>query len=166
MLKVDRHTTLDEFGPWRQYISADDMAKVRKAAVRDRFGEEGFYGMTVGDLTTVLSGDPRPLYRSGGRTLYDAEVVEAFGEFIDQLYDTLKRLTLPPTADGVRLSAGTLPSRFAESLYLFCRQYFCLKNFESADGIKVSEYLLARKDDYNRQVVDRNTAAAMKGGNI
>lgn len=165
MLRIDRHTTNDEFSPWRRYISDEDMEKAKMAAVADRFGEAGFNAMTVGQLTTVLSGDPRPLYRSGGRTLFDTLVVEAFGGFIDRLAETLKRLTLPATPEGIRLSSGVMPSEFTESVYLFCRSYFGLKSFEEADALKVSEYLLARKDDYNRQIVDRNVAARMKGGN-
>ena len=96
--------------------------------------------------------------------MFDTLTVEAFGEFIDQISDTLKRLTLPATPESVKLASGTMPSEFTESVYLFCRQYFGLKNFEDADGLKVSEYLLARKDDYNRQIVDRNVANMMKGG--
>ena len=122
MLKIDRHTTNAEFDPWRKYVKAQDMEKAKQAAVRDRFGEGGFSAMTVGQLTSVLSGDPRPLYRSGGRTLFDTLTVEAFGEFIDKLSDTLKRLTLPATPESVKLASGTMPSEFTESVYLFCRQ--------------------------------------------
>lgn len=164
MLKIDRNTTNVEFEPWRKYISAEDMEKAKKAAVADRFGKGGFNAMTVGQLTTVLAGDPRPLYRSGGRTLFDTLTVEAFGEFIDKLTDTLKRLTVPPTPESIKLSSGVMPSEFTESVYLFCRSYFGLPSFEAADGLKVSEYLLARKDDYNKQIIDRNVANSMKGG--
>lgn len=164
MIKVDRHTTNVEFEPWRKYIGAEDMERLKKAAVADRFGVGGFNAMTVGQLTTVLAGDPRPLYRSGGRTLFDTLTVEAFGEFIDKLAETLKRLTVTPTPESIKLSSGVMPSEFTESVYLFCRSYFGLPSFEAADTLKVSEYLLARKDDYNKQIVDRNVANAMKGG--
>ena len=164
MLRVDRHTTVTEFAPFLGCVTADDLDRLRRRAVEDKYGEAGFAAMTVGDLTTVLGGDPRPLYQSGGRTVFDWFRVEAFQSWIDEFAATLKRLTLPSTPESVRLSSGVLPSEFSESVYVFCRSYFNLRSFEDADSLKVSEYLLARKDDYNRQAVDRNVAAAMKGG--
>lgn len=163
-MKIDRHTLNEELAPLLSIVTEDDMGRVRKAAVRDKYADEGFYGMTVGDFTTVLSGDVRPLLQSGGRTVFDTCRVEAFREWVDELSDTLKRLTPPPTAESVKLNAGTIPSEFVESVYLFCRSYFNLGSFEQADRLKVSEFVLAKKDDYNHAVVDRNVSAMMKGG--
>lgn len=163
-MKIDRHTLNEELAPLLSIVTEEDMGRVRKAAVRDKYGDAGFYGMTVGDFTTVLSGDVRPLLQSGGRTVFDTCRVEAFREWVDELSDTLKRLTPPPTAESVKLNAGTIPSEFVESVYLFCRSYFSLGSFEQADRLKVSEFVLAKKDDYNHAVVDRNVSAMMKGG--
>ena len=163
-MKIDRHTLNEERAPLLSIVTEEDMGRVRKAAVRDKYGDAGFYGMTVGDFTTVLSGDVRPLLQSGGRTVFDTCRVEAFREWVDELSDTLKRLTPPPTAESVKLNAGTIPSEFVESVYLFCRSYFNLGSFEQADRLKVSEFVLAKKDDYNHAVVDRNVSAMMKGG--
>ena len=163
-MKIDRHTLNEELAPLLSIVTDEDMGCVRKAAVRDKYGDAGFYGMTVGDFTTVLAGDVRPLLQSGGRTVFDTCRVEAFREWVDELSDTLKRLTPPPTAESVKLNAGTIPSEFVESVYLFCRSYFNLGSFEQADRLKVSEFVLAKKDDYNHAVVDRNVSAMMKGG--
>ena len=163
-MKIDRHTLVSEFSPFVRFVDEEAMERVRKAAVRDKFGEAGFYGMTVGDFTTVIAGDPRPLYDSGGRTVFDNCRVDAFKAFIDELAATLKRMKLPPTADSVRMTSGTIPVEFVESIYLFCRNYFNLPSYDKADALKVSEYLMARKDDYNRQVIDRNVAQSMKKG--
>lgn len=163
-MKIDRHTLNEELAPLLSIVTEDDMGRVRKAAVRDKYGDAGFYGMTVCDFTTVLAGDVRPLLQSGGRTVFDTCRVEAFKEWVDELSDTLKRLTPPPTAESVKLNAGTIPSEFVESVYLFCRSYFNLGSFEQADTLKVSEFVLAKKDDYNHAVVDRNVSAMMKGG--
>ena len=163
-MKIDRHTLNEELAPLLSIVTDEDMGRVRKAAVRDKYGDAGFYGMTVGDFTTVLAGDVRPLLQSGGRTVFDTCRVEAFKEWVDELSDTLKRLTPPPTAESVKLNAGTIPSEFVESVYLFCRSYFNLGSFEQADRLKVSEFVLAKKDDYNHAVVDRNVSAMMKGG--
>lgn len=164
MLKIDRNTTCEAFMPFANLVKDEQMDELRQAAVRDKFGDAGFYAMSVGDFTSVLSGDVRPLMQSGGRTVFDACRVEAFRLFVDELAATLKRLTVPPTAESMKLNAGTMPSEFTESVYLFCRSYFNLHSFEAADKLRLSEFVLAKKDDYNRQVVERNAAASMKKG--
>ena len=163
-MKIDRHTLNEELAPLLSILTEEDMGRVRAAAVRDKYGDSGFYGMTVGDFTTVIGGDVRPLLQSGGRTVFDTCRVEAFREWVDELAATLRRLTVPPTAESIRLNAGTLPCEFTESIYLFCRSYFNLPSFEAADTLKVSEFVMAKKDDYNHAVVDRNVSAMMKGG--
>ena len=163
-MKIDRHTLNEELAPLLSILTDEDMGRVRAAAVRDKYGDAGFYGMTVGDFTTVIGGDVRPLLQSGGRTVFDTCRVEAFREWVDELSATLLRLTVPPTAESIRLNAGTLPCEFTESVYLFCRLYFGLPSFEAADTLKVSEFVMAKKDDYNHAVVDRNVSAMMKGG--
>lgn len=156
MLKVDRHTTPAELAPFSACITEASRLRIREAAVRDRFGEAGFWGMTIGDLVTVMGGDDRPLYRSGGRTVYDMAVVEAFKAWMDDFIATLKGLTLPPTPLTAGTTSGTRPNTFEESVYIFCRQYFGLTSFALADRLTVADYLLARKDDYNKAVIDRN----------
>lgn len=163
-MKIDRHTLTKDFAPFAPIVGEVDMERIREAAVRDKFGEAGFYGMTVGDFTTVLSGDIRPLQQSGGRTVFDLSRVEAFKVFVGELTATLKRLTLTPTADVIRYNAGVINYDFVESIYIFCRSYFGLQSFEAADKLLVSEFLLAKKDEYNHAVVDRNVAAAIKKG--
>jgi hypothetical protein len=164
-MKIDRHTLTKDFAPFATIVGEGDIERIREAAVRDKFGEAGFYAMTVGDFTTVLSGDPRPLLQSGGRTVFDACRVEAFKAFVtDDLIVKLQRLTLPPTAETMKMNAGTLPMEFVESIYTFLRAYFGLPSFRSVDGLLVSELLQAKKDEYNRAVVDRNVAASIKKG--
>lgn len=164
-MKIDRHTTLEQFAPFAALVSEADMERVRKGAVSDKFGDAGFYGMTIGDFTAVCAGDPRPLLQSGGRTVFDACRVEAFKAFVDEFAAMLRRLTPPKTPEAVKASAGTLQYEFTEGLYVFCRSYFGLPSFEAVDGLRVSEFVMAKKDDYNRQIVERNAiAAAKKGG--
>lgn len=151
---------MDEFSRWAGVVDAKGIARVKEAAVRDMFGDAGFYAMTVGDFTTVLLGDDRPLYQSGGRTAFDRYRVEAFREWMDTVCATLKGLTLPPDPRHPALTSGTRPSTFEESVYVFCRSYFGLPGFAEVDRLPVSDYILARKDDYNRAVIERNRSRA------
>ena len=38
------------------------------------------------------------------------------------------------------------------------RSYFGLPNFDAVRELKVADYIMAKKDDYNKAVVDRNVA--------
>lgn len=163
-MKIDRHTTTGDLLPFVSILTDEQTRDIERAAVQDKFGEAGFYGMTVGQLTTILAGDPRPLFDSGGRTVFDTARVTAFRAWVDEISGTLKRLTVAPTAESMALNAGTMKSTFEESMYLFCRSYFGLSSFEAADRLLVSEFILAKKDDYNRAVIDRNVAAGIKKG--
>ena len=60
-MKIDRHTLNEDLAPLLSILTDEDMGRVRAAAVRDKYGDAGFYGMTVGDFTTVIGGDVCPL---------------------------------------------------------------------------------------------------------
>ena len=105
-MKVDMHTTIEQWAPLAAYVSDADKARVKAAAVRSMFGEAGFYGMTVGQLTAVVEGDVRPLYDSGGRTVFDAMRVEAFGEFVDEFVSGLNG----PASPRPGRAPGALPT--------------------------------------------------------
>lgn len=164
-MKIDRNTKYKDFAPLEPYMSKGEADRIKAAAVRERFGADGFYTMTIGDMFAVLAGDIRPLLlKASPDTVFAVYLAKAFADFMDTLIANLKRLTLPPTAEQVKHSQGCIPSAFDESVYVFCRNYFGLQGFEAVERLKVADLLLAKKDAYNAAIVDRNIAAAVKKG--
>lgn len=150
-------------------LAGGEAERLERAAVlerypRDRYGNEGFYTMPIGDLLLILSGDETPLLSEEGDTVFDHYRCEAFGKWVAGLIDDLANLTPPVTPDAQRRTQGTLPSSFDESVYVFCRNYFALPSFSAVEDLTVGEYVMAKKDAYNIAVVDRNTAAEIRKG--
>ena len=163
-MKIDRDTKYKDFAPFASFLAEGEDVRLQKAAVEDRFGPDGFMAMTLGDMLAAMRGDTAPLFSSGGATVYDVFRVKAFKGFVDELIAVLRSTSMPSTPDDIAVRNGTLDSTFEESVYVFCRGYFGLPSFGMVDTLKVADYIMARRDDYNRAVVDRNMAAALKKG--
>ena len=169
MLKVDRHSKYSDFAVFEPVLAEGMAEKIEAAAVRDRYGKDRFFSMTLGDLFDVLSGNPEPLAGDEPDTVFAVYRVRAFQRFIGNGEDNgfiakLKALTLPPTEDTIKAAQGCLDYNFDESVYVFCRHYFNLHTFADVDGLKIADLIMAKKDAYNQGIVDRNMAAAMRKG--
>lgn len=163
-MKVTRDTTYDEFLAFEPLMAAGELDRLEAAAVADVFGVDGLMSMTVGDLLDAMHGDLSALMPGGGKTVFDVYRGRAFRRFVESLVATLKEATLPAAPSDIAARRGTLEMGFDESVYTFCRAYFGLPSFACVDDLTVADYVLAKRDDFNRATVDRNVAAAMKGG--
>lgn len=169
MLKVDRHTKWADFAEWVPLLADGQEERIERAAIldrypRDRFGNEGFLKMPIGELLLILSGDTTPLLTEEADTVFDRYRVAAFQRWVGKLIEDLARLTPPITPEAQAKTQGVLPSSFDESVYIFCRNYFSLPSFSAVEELSVGEYVMAKKDAYNAAIVDRNTAAGIRKG--
>lgn len=163
MLKIDENTKYDEFVVFEPYMAEGERERLEKAAVSAVFGTDGFMNMTVGQMLDAMRGDITSMLKAKGETVFDVYRARAFATFITGFIESLKTVTLQPTAEDIAVKQGTLSSTFEESVYTFCRSYFQLPTFAAVDDLKVADYLLAKRDDYNRSVVERNIVNRMKG---
>jgi hypothetical protein len=51
-----------------------------------------------------------------------------------------------------------LPVEWQEGMLVFVRAYFGLKSFGEAENVTIGDYLLAKKDEYNSTIFQRNMA--------
>lgn len=164
MLKIDANTKYDEFVVFEPYMAEGERERLEQTAVAAVFGSDGFMNMTVGQMLDAMRGDFSSLLRAKGESVFDVYRARAFASFITGFIERLKAVTLQPTAEDIAVKQGTLSSTFEESVYTFCRSYFQLPTFAAVDDLKVADYLLAKRDDFNRSVVERNITNRMKGG--
>jgi len=155
-MKVDKYTLYRDFAAVEPYIEAPQLEELRRAAVVDKFGTEGFYGLTIGGLLDGMNGDLSALQDCDGETVFDRYRVAAFGEWLNEFVAVVNALTLKPTPKQIRQAAGCKPLTFEESVYYFVRSYFNLQNFNAVRDLTVGDYIMAKKDDYNKAVIDRN----------
>lgn len=156
MPKIDRHTTAREFAEIEPYVSDAQRAAIKDAAVRSLFGEAGFYGMTIGAMLDAMHGNYKGIRQDDGNTCFDIMRIEAFADWVDEFLDVVQRLTPKPSPKQMKNAAGTIKMTFDESVYVFCRAYFGLPNFDAVNGLTVGDYVLAKKDDFNQRTIDNN----------
>ena len=164
-MKINPNTKHKELAYVEPYLGEEEVRKIEDAAVQLRFGADGFYSMTIGDFFSILSGDSALLTKGMETdTVFAVYLAKAFASFVDFFINKLKALTLPPTPESMRASQGCLDVGFDESVYVFCREYFNLHTFADVEALKVADYIMARKDAYNRAVMERNMAQAIRKG--
>ena len=169
MIKVDHKTRYEDFQMWEPLLAEGMTEALEAGAVRAVYGDDGFWAMPLGDMFTVMAGDPRPLTGDDPDSVFAVYRVKAFQRFMGDGKDNgfisqLKRLTLPATPESIRVSQGCLDYAFDESVYVFCRSYFNLHTFADVDKLKVADLILAKRDAYNQAVVERNMAASIRKG--
>lgn len=161
-MKIDKHTLYKDFAPIEPYVNAQKIEELMRSAVADKFGTGGFYDMSLGVLLDAMQDDFDALYECHGETVFDVYRVAAFRQWLNEFIAAVEALTLRPTAKQMAQSSGCKPLTFEESVYFFTRSYFGLKDFDSVRELTVADYIMAKKDDYNHNVVERNIANAIK----
>lgn len=158
---VTRETAYEDFAPYEPHVNLEDRAKITKAAIADKFGDNGFYMLDIGTFLACVHGDFDGLFSNGGLSVFDIYRIKAFPDWLKEFTEALERLTLKPTAKQLQSQQGCEKVTFDESVFIFCRQYFGLHSFDDVLRLTVSDYLMAKKDDFNRQLIERNTANQM-----
>lgn len=156
-MKIDRYTKAKGFAPYADIIDESQRKAIKDAAVRSLFGDAGFYRMSIGAMLDAMHGNYDGIRQDDGNTVFDIMRVEAFKEWVDEFLEVVSGLTVKPTPKQLKNAFGTLPMTFDESVYVFCRAYFGLHNFDAVNTLTVGDYILAKKDDYNQRTIDNNT---------
>ena len=161
-MKIDKYTLYRDFAAVEPYIEAPKLEELRRAAVADKFGKIGFYGLKLGELLDGMKCDFDALMDCDGETVFDRYRVAAFCEWLKEFVALVDSLTLKPTPMQARQTRGCKTLTFEESVYYFVRSYFGLPNFDAVRELTVGDYIMAKKDDFNKAVVDRNISNSLK----
>lgn len=156
---VSRETKYDDkFIALEKVFETGEKKRLRAAAVKDMYGDAGFWSLTIGEMFALMDGDVRSLMQHDGDTVYDVYRCKAFEKFADDFVRCVDALTLKATAAERANTQGCKAMTFKESTLIFVRRYFGLHSFIEAEGITLADYIIAKKDDYNASVVERNIA--------
>ena len=149
------------FGPYKEYeayiklLTSDSYKKLSEEAdnIRPK------WDLKIGEFFRCCAGDFSLVIEKEQPKVWQVLWVEDFVSFVEQFTDVLKRLTLEPTKEQKQASNGCLPMEWQESILIFVRSYFGLQPFEAAESIRVSDFILAKKHDYNTTLSERNMNA-------
>lgn len=105
---------------------------------------DGDFGCVIKDMINLTTGE--------------ALWLEMFQKFVDDFSKILEKLVVPQTPEQKQASANCLPVEWQEGMLVFVRAYFGLKSFGEAENVTIGDYLLAKKDEYNTAIFQRNMA--------
>lgn len=78
-----------------------------------------------------------------------------FAEYLKAFSKMMQRLQVPMSAEEKAAQSACVSVSFEESVLVFVQQYFGLPSFKACQDVTINEYLIAKKQAYNRAIVQR-----------
>ena len=152
-MQISEDTLYAEYAAVLPYISEQDRLRLFEAAQR-KYGN--YYALDFDTFFGILNGDYSIIGDRTKGTAFQVLWLQGFSQFVETLAKTIEKLTIKPTARQARAQEGTYAFDFRSNVLLFLRSYFGLHSFKEAGRLTIGEYLTARQDSYNTQIMQRN----------
>ena len=152
---------IDFSKPYSKYVDVlpfvtDDSRKVlmeQAAKIRDP------YTLTLAEFFACCDGDFGCVMKdTKNMTTGEGLWLEYFCNFVTDFGKILERLVIQQTQEQKQASANCLPVEWQEGMLVFVRSYFGLKSFAEAENVTIGDYILAKKDEHNNAIFQRNMA--------
>lgn len=143
------------FLPIECAITKECAEEIKQAACK-RYGDP--WEMTIGEFVAVCGGDLARLGDMRDPTVLQVYWVHAFKDFGATLEKTLKRLQVPMDAQEQQAAESMQKMGMAEGMLVFARNYFGLHSFAEAEGVKMIDYVIAKRDTYNQAIYSKRLA--------
>lgn len=154
MEEINESTLYIEFIPIEKLIDDETKNNIIKSS-QEVYGN--YYDMTLDRLITLL--DPNcEEYQDLNNpltTVFKVYWFLGFKEFFEKFLSILQNLTIKESPDEFAASRNCYPVDFSESLLIFTRSYFNSPSFKEAAKITIGEFLMAKKDAYNKAIFER-----------
>lgn len=136
-------------------IADTDKERVKAEALKKYGVKDGFYSLTLGQLLTLTEGKENVFNLQNDGSAYEHIFIDELTKFIEGYFKTLESYSIPQTAEEKMASGKCVEVTGVEGLLIFCKNYFNLHNFTSAENITLAEILIAKKDAYNTAIFER-----------
>lgn len=113
-------------------------------------GDGGCWSLSVGDFIELAKGGKVQDFAEHGEAVAMLATF-ALRRWVEDLMNTLAKLVPPKSTK--QINAPTLEMTMSEAMLVFTREYFECGSFEDASKIAMADYVLARKDHYNKVVM-------------
>ena len=159
-MRITENTKYYEVAGLLQYLTPIDEIRLVFASENYYLGESGWWGMRIGDFIKLLQGD-LSIFGVDKDNAMDVPafahfIMKGFAIFMQDFCQTCKALDVPMTANEQRAQSKCLQMGVDEGILVFCRNYFSLPNFDAVADLPLSDYLLARKDSYNKTMFEKS----------
>lgn len=114
------------------------------------------WDLEIGEFFRICDGDFSGVMDNEHPLLWQVLWAERFPKFVEEFTRVVARLTLEPTAEQKQAAQGCLSMGWQEGVLIFARSYFGLSSFSAAEKLKLCDFVLAKKDEYNTALALRN----------
>ena len=156
-MRISEDTRLADVCALLPYLRDGEEGRLCKAA-EARKVPAGWWSVTIGEFVKMSSGDfsPYGVTLDDNAKVLDYYFIKAFAGFVEEFTRVAGNLT---PKGGIPLA---YPMTMAEGLLVFARRYFGCRSFLDAERLTLGDWLMAKKDDYNRIAAEQ--AAVKKYG--
>lgn len=156
-MKLDRSTLYIDFIPFENCLT-DESEKELSKAVFSVFPP--YLSLSIHELFQCLRGDFSIIKYDESKeiTAFQAFWIKHFQTWLEDFVAMIERYNIPPTGAQKRASEKCLKQKFEESVLIFCREYFGLHSFKAVYDLPITDYILAKRDSYNKAVYERALA--------
>lgn len=148
-MKINKNTKWSDIAVVYANANKQERIRVEDLCAERIFGEGGCWAITIGDFIELTEGRKVESFVNQGEAI-GILATFAVRRWVEQIMEILKKLVPPIKSNDV--SSLTIEMSFAESMLVFCRDYFGIQSFDVASKVAISDYILARKDFYNKIV--------------
>lgn len=158
-MKIDGNTLYSIFQPSERFLKAGECERLKEAAQRHFYPLNGFWDMSLSDFFACCRGDLScfgiDFSEPERTTVFQIYAANAFSSFVTDFCDTVERLGVPGTIEEQQAQEACLKVSFEEGIIMFVREFFGLPSFSQAYTLTLFDYLMARKQTYNKEVCQR-----------
>lgn len=155
---ISENTLYEEIALIEKSFRPVDRARLILAAERHYFPDGGWWSMKIGDFVSLSEGDRTPLGVTDDPSTWTAfayYAMQGFGSFVDEFVKVTKALEAPMSAREAAASSACQRMTLGEGMLVFVRSYFGCKSFAEAAELPLCDYVIARKDNYNKAMFER-----------
>lgn len=157
LLSINRKTKWAVFAP---YATPNRVAQLREK-ITDCATFFDFWQMTIGDFSQMtengLPEELKKIVEDKDVTVYEViEIINAAKKFVDDFSKAMANYKIEAEGDEITAASFCPDFKPIESMLIYTRKYFGLRNFEEAEKITLLEYYLAKKDSYSEAIFQRS----------
>lgn len=149
-MKIDKHSKWADVAVVYILATEQERIRVENLCAERVLGEGGCWSLSVGDFIELAQGGKVQDFAEHGEAV---AVLTTFAlrRWVEDLMNLLAKLV--PQTSNKQIHAPTLEMAMSEAMLVFTRDYFSLGSFEDASKVAMADYVLARKDHYNKAVM-------------
>lgn len=156
-MQVTENTKYSVFAPVEQYATPETIENLKQAAQKI-YGDT--WSLTIGQFAELSDGNGfyDILGDTSDPTVLQVYWLKAFADFAKDFAKVLESVKIPQDAAELQAAESCKKVSMLEGMLVFARGYFGLHSFADAEQVTLADYVIARRDEYNKAIYSRKLA--------